>query len=161
MEQVQTATAKKRKISLATIATTVGLATGIISIGMYYSEWTTKDLSGHWKMTFHVESSSYVPYIGNSGGHKVFFTQNSEIVEGDGELWWRNEEELPFSQHIKLTFNGKVDGDIFKAKYVQYGEKRTTIGEVTLTINPEGTEMEGSFTGTAADTKGRVKAVRM
>ncbi len=137
------------------ITAILGFFIAIFSIWGIYQKFVTKDISGQWHLEFKVEKSSYKAYIGETHTQKIYFTQNENNIIGKGEKWQYNGEDLPFDQHRKVEYNGTISGSLLKALFVLHGLKRETDGEIVATI--DGDTMEGTFSGTAADTKGTVR----
>jgi hypothetical protein len=148
---------KKIKGGILFLAAIIGIPSGIYG---YYKHLTTKSIQGQWKITCHINSSSYRPYIGKSSGFKIYFIQEQDKVKGKGEMCWVDDKEIPYSQHVPIIVEGKVDGKKIILNYTQKGEKRTTVGEIDLSANSVNV-FEGTFSGTAADTKGTAIAERM
>jgi hypothetical protein len=151
-QKVSTAKAfvKSAKNQIVFFATIVGAVPIIIG---YYQYLRISTLEGSWKVTCHIQSSSLKRYIGKSTGYKIFFAQDGDQVSGQGEMWWIDDKEIPFKQHVPLTLSGKVDGDLIRLTYSQEGAIRTTVGEIVLKEMQDG-RFEGTFAGTAADSKG-------
>ncbi|HEX8517231.1 MAG TPA: hypothetical protein VF868_13625 [Bacteroidia bacterium] len=126
----------------------------------YYKYWRTKNVNGKWKITCHIKSSTYKAYVGKSSGFKIYLTQDDDKIKGQGEMWWVDDKEIPYEQHLPITVEGKVDGENMVLSYTQVGSKRTTVGEMVLNTSG-GDVLNGSFSGTAADAKGTVTAERI
>jgi|GEM_PF-3689190 len=123
----------------------------------YNSQIHTHQLDGEWKFTFAIQSSSMKAYVGKSAGYKLYIQQNGNIVNGKGEKWWIDDKEIPYSQHDRLEFVGSLNEETVTANYTLYGTKRTSTGTFNIKLN-EDNNMEGGFSGTAANTQGRLLA---
>lgn len=143
--------------SIGFIATIIGI---IPTVSYYYKSWKTKDIHGKWKITCYIKSSSYRSYIGKSSGFKIYFTQEEGKICGKGEMCWVDDKEIPYEQHVPITIEGKADGEKIILSYVQNGARRTTVGEFNLEVDSENI-LKGTFSGTAADSKGTVIAERI
>lgn len=143
----------------AIVATIIGILTGLIALNEEWCNFKQKEISGEWKIKCNIENSSYKAYIGKSCGFKIFFNQQEKNLKGVGEMCWVNDDEIPFSEHIKIDLEGKINKDDVEITYTQYGQKRTTSGTMKLKLISE-LEMEGVFSGTAANSDGTVKAIK-
>ncbi len=137
------------------ITAILGFFLAIFSAWGVYQKFATKDIGGKWHLEFKVEKSSYNPYIGETHTQRIYFTQIENSINGKGEKWEYNGKALPFDQHRKVEYTGTISGNVLKALFTLHGLKRETEGEIIATIN--GNTMEGTFSGTAADTKGTMK----
>jgi hypothetical protein len=134
----------------------LGLIITLVGIFAIYKQYSRKDITGNWKMTFKNLESSFTPYVGETHTQKVYFTQNEAAIIGNGEKWEYNGKLLPFDQHRKIEYQGIVDSDKLKANYKLYGLKRETTGCIDIIISSDGKTLSGNFSGTAGDTKGTV-----
>lgn len=152
---------KKTHKGIVAIMAIIGIPATIYASYAAYKHFSTKNIDGEWKLRFVNESSSYKPYIGETHTQKISFTQNDFSVSGDGEKWEYNDQLLPFNAHRKLEYTGSINGSDFNAKYVLHGERRESNGHIKVKISDDGDQMEGTFVGTAGDTKGRVTGERI
>lgn len=140
----------------------LGLAVTILSLcgmsfGGYqymYAKKHTHDLNGEWKLTFYIESSTLKRYIGKSSGNKILVHTNDQKFDASGERWWVDEVAIPFSEHDRIEFAGTLKEEQLNATYILYGQKRTSSGSINMHLLDEN-HLVGTFTGTAADTKGK------
>lgn len=139
------------------LMTLVTLTFGSIQAYQYFD---TPDISGEWYLTLTNTSSTRKAYVGDVTGLKVFFTQTDKSISGQGEKWEYRGQLLDYNQHRKLEFVGKLDGKIFKTSFVLHGELRETTGIMELEITDGGKKMIGTFSGTAADTKGTIIGIK-
>ncbi len=148
----------KRMIEMILLITAIIGVCPIISSA--YNKFHTKGFNGKWKITCNIKNSTLQRYIGRSSGWKIFFIQDGDKVSGKGEMFWVDNKEIPYSQHIPITMEGKIDGNNMILTYTQYGEKRVSYGEIKLKIDEEEIA-EGNFSGTAANTSGTSKAEKL
>lgn len=148
------------KIILEITVTIITLLSGIIFLIDYYKDKQTKDISGAWKFTFTIKESAMPKYIGMTAGYKIYITQEGKKIKGKGEKFWVNSKEIPSLQHDPLTFEGQIEDGVLKAQYELSGVKRNSFGEFTVNVNEDSevTLIQGSFCGSAANTKGEVTA---
>ena len=121
-----------------------------------YEYYRTPNIAGEWYLTLKVESSTYHAYVGDVIGIKAFLTQKDNSVTGHGEKWDYRGQPLPYSQRRKLEFDGSLKWRKFKTDYILHGETAETTGIIEVEITDGGTKMNGTFAGTAADTKGTI-----
>lgn len=150
------ATIKNISTSTKIIIAIITLFTGIVGSWAIIEEWQTKNIDGGWYLTFKVNESAYKPYIGETHTQKVFFTQNKNAISGSGEKWEYNGQLLPFDAHRKVEYTGTIDGSELKATFRLYGKLRESSGIICLKVSDDGKHVEGTFIGTAGDTKGIV-----
>ena len=143
------------------ITATLTLFTLIIATWIIVKQFTAKDVTGEWYLKFSVVSSSYQPYIGETHTQKVFFTQSDKNITGDGEKWEYNGKLLPFDSHRKVEYTGIIDGTDFNATYKLFGKLRETSGTICLKISSDGKSVQGTFSGTAGNSKGTVTGERV
>lgn len=146
---------------IATTAAAITIVTGLIFLYNTFWKPTPIDLTGKWQMNFIVKESTYKPYINMDTGYVMYLQQDENKVSAKGEKWTLDGDTLPYKNHRPFEFEGKVTRDNFTASYILHGSKRKTVGEFTLVIKDDGRNMEGNFSGTAADSKGIVYAKRL
>jgi hypothetical protein len=150
--------AKKGWTLLIALLTAVTLVYGSVQA---YDYMSTPNISGEWYITLTVESSSYKAYIGDVHGIKIYFTQADKAVTGNGEKSDYNGKKLNSNEHIKIDFDGNLNGHTFKTKYTLFGTKRETTGIFEAEITDGGKKLVGTFKGTAADSKGSITGVKI
>ena len=138
------------------LAVTLLTLLGMVAGGYQYvhTRKHTHDLNGEWKLTFYIESSTLKRYIGKSSGNKILVHTNDEKFDAKGERWWVDEVTIPFSEHDRIEFAGTLKEEQLNATYILYGQKRTSSGSIKMHLIDEN-HLVGTFTGTAADTKGK------
>ncbi len=151
---------KRLNEPIAVIAGIITLIGSVYAGYEFYSNWRNKcDLSGSWKFTFYIESSSLKSTIGKSAEYQIYISQTSESVNGNGEKRKVNGVAIPTAQHDRLTFKGAVEDRKLNVTYTLFGTRRTTDGTFSVNVKDD-KRMEGTFDGTAATTKGRVVAIK-
>lgn len=148
---------KVGKVIIAVLA----IITGFISVWASVEKYSTKNIEGEWYLKFKIEESSYRPYVGETHTQKLFFIQMDNTISGNGEKWEYNGKLLDFSMHRKLEYEGTVKGNEFKAKYIMYGRDRVTDGIIITTISDDGKSLIGTFSGTAANSRGTLKGEKI
>lgn len=139
----------------------IGLFIGVITIVGIVQNFRTKNYTGKWHLNFKNITSTYIPYIGEVHSQEVYFTQNENNINGDGEKISYNGIPLPSSKHRKLEYTGIVDGKKLTARYVLHGEKRVSNGQMNVTISDDGNTLIGTFSGTAGNCAGSVTGERL
>lgn len=138
------------------ITATLTLFTLVIGSWIIIKQFTSKNIAGEWYLKFTVVTSSYQPYIGETHTQKVFLTQSDKNITGEGEKWEYNGKLLPFNDHRKLEYIGTIDGSNFMSNYKLFGKLRESSGNICLKISDDGKSVEGTFSGTAGDSKDTV-----
>lgn len=142
---------------IVSIFSLIGIA---YSAYLGYTKWRNDcNLNGSWQFTFYIESSTLNSAVGQSAEYQIFISHTNEEVTGNGEKRKVNGAVIPTAQHDRLTFKGSVEEKKVSVTYTLYGSRRTTDGTFTVKVIDEKT-MEGTFAGTAANTKGRVVAIK-
>lgn len=153
----------KRKLSnsVKLLIAAFSLLSGAFSCYKAVEYFRTPNIAGEWYLTLKVESSTYHAYIGDVIGIKAFFTQVENSVTGHGEKWDYRGARLPYSQHRKMEFTGSLKNKSLKTDYILHGELAETTGMIAVEVTDGGTKMQGTFTGTAADSKGTITGERI
>lgn len=138
---------------VATLLTIIG---GLASVYTLYRSYKCKNITGTWKINCHINSSTYKAYIGKSSGYRISFIQQGEKLTGSGEMFWIDDQVIPYTQHIQIQMEGIVDGEEIRITYTLFGQERTTSGSMKLNIADN--KMTGVFDGTAANSRGTVNA---
>jgi len=145
----------------AAVVGVVGIAAAWPTLHEYFEKKVNIEVTGWWYVDFTVESTSYRPYNGVVYGYRIAFSQNGKDVEGIGEKWSEDGKELPSAQHMPIRLKGISSQSQVKLTYELKGTKRETLGSVVLGPTNDSSLLQGTFTGTAADVKGKVVAHRM
>lgn len=136
------------------LAVSVAIIAGILAIFQFLESRPAINLTGEWKVVNTVESTSYHRYQGMQLGYRIFLRQDGKEVTGKGEKWWENGKEIPSTAHSAISVEGILDGMALTATFVEKGARRTTSGSFVWTVTPDGRMLQGSFTSTAADSRG-------
>ncbi len=144
---------------VASIASVLTIITALIFLVERYFN-APADISGNWEIKQIIKESSYKPYIGKTATFKIFITQTDNEIEAKGEKWWIDDKEIPFEQHDPIILKGTVDKNKLTCTYTLKGIKRETTGIIEAEISKDEKSMDGTFSGTAADTKGPIKGLR-
>lgn len=118
------------------------------------------DLTGWWRFTVAIKSSSFKPYRGLDVDYKIYLLQDGTKVTGKGEKWCEAGKELPFAQHDPIEMDGTLAGSQCRLAYVLKGRERPTTGSFTFDILPSANEHRGRFSGTGADVSGSLLLTR-
>ena len=118
------------------------------------------DLTGPWEMTNRVLSASYAPYRGLRLGYRLTLRQRDRTVTGEGEKVSENGQEIGPGARSPISLRGKLEGSQLTLSFVEHGALRATTGTFQLRVNEAGTKLTGTFTQTAARSRGETEAVR-
>jgi len=134
-----------------------------LAYGSYqaYDHFRTPSITGEWFITIKNLESTKHDYVGDETVIKAYFTQKDKEVTGHGEKWRYRGKDLDYEQHRRYEFDGYVERDGVVINFVLHGQKRETTGNFYVEITDEGKKMKGTFTGTAADCKGTLTAVKI
>lgn len=119
------------------------------------------NISGEWWFKFHTKESSYSPYINSITEYRMHLIQTEEKISGEGETWKYNGENLPFARHRDLKIKGVYEKDSIICTYRLFGYKRESTGSFKAFYNKQAEQLEGHFSGNAANTKGIFFAKRI
>ncbi|MBC8756599.1 hypothetical protein H2O64_18145 [Kordia sp. YSTF-M3] len=154
---------KKKKVItkiVAVISFIVLLTTLILNFNDVKNIFSSKvDITGEWTLNFHIQETSYNAYNNKTAEYKMHFIQSNKQIKGEGEKWRFNNKELPFNEHDPLIVTGKYKNDSIYCTYVLKGVRRETKGSFVVAY--ENDEMNGYFSGTAANSKGKVSGKRV
>ena len=112
------------------------------------------DITGEWKLKFRIQESSYSQYVDKVAEYKVYFIQEGNKINGQGEKWKFDEKFVPYSEHSPLIIEGKYKNDTIYCKYILKGSLRETTGNFKAFY--DNGKLIGSFSGTGADAKGLI-----
>jgi hypothetical protein len=152
--------------ALAIIAGVAGLIANVSSI----EEFFEPSLAGTWQLSLTIKASNGNLYTGDTAAYHLYLDANGDSLKGTGEKFQFNGKELPSSQKQPITVLGQLSGNSvilnFKQEPAPDGRARETIGQFTLNLDRpwflsrQVSDMRGTFSGTAADWRGTVVAVR-
>ena len=132
----------------------IGIIAATVAIIQYYESHPTINLTGEWKLINIVESTSYYLYQDMQLGYRIFLQQDGTKVTGKGEKCWENGKEIPSTAHSPIFIEGTLDGMKLTATFTEEGARRITSGSFVWTVSPDGRMLQGSFTHTAANSRG-------
>ena len=93
--------------------------------------------------------------MGKTDTQQVVFIQKDKIVNGQGEKLQKG------SKPLTLRYTGCIEGNTLKAGYVVLKEKQSCTGDISLEISRDGKNMEGIFTASTEEHKGKVRGERI
>jgi hypothetical protein len=142
------------KIIGASIATAVGVISGAIAIYSFVIAHPRYNVSGDWTITNTIQSTSYHPFQGLALGYRVILMQDGTNISGSGEKWSENNNWLPPLAHTHITIKGFVKGNHISATFEEDGAVRKSVGTLEWTYQSSPERVTGSFTSTAANSRG-------
>lgn len=148
----------KYKIIKGIAALAVGAVTFYgagLGIAQYYESKSGYDLNGEWVLKLEIESTSYNPYKNLKVGYKIYLSQHEREIVGNGEKWWVNGEEIPFSQHDPIIMKGVISGDSLPLLFTLKGSNRETVGAFNLEFVSDD-KLIGTFSTTGANSSGSI-----
>ena len=146
---------------LGVVATAIGIIAGAVAIRDYLQKRPSYDLTGEWRLTNTIESTTYRPFKSLRLGYRLFVRQHGVEFDGNGEKWSENDVDIPSGQHSPITVNGTIDGPRVKATFAERGARRETTGTFEWTLDTSARTMAGRFTSTAADSSGSSRVERV
>jgi hypothetical protein len=127
---------------------------GVIAIYAFLQGYSRLDLSGEWRVTNTIQSTSYHPFQGLQLGYRVFLTQRGTDITGTGEKWSENGKELPPAAHTQVQLTASISGNKVTGTFQEVGTERKTSGTFEWTYKQKPDTLTGTFTSTAADSAG-------
>jgi hypothetical protein len=143
------------------IAGMLGFIIAISTCWQLYKTYSTKNISGKWKLKFVVEKCNHKAFIGENHTQITMFSQTDKTIIGKGEKWEYNGKILNFDMHRKIEYTGAIDGSKLNAIYVLHGRDRDSEGNILVTVSNDGRKMEGTYSGTIGNDSGTVTGERM
>jgi hypothetical protein len=143
------------------ISAAVGVIALLITAIPFYNSVTASesiDHSGVWKMQVTVIDAAYTSFRGMKIKWILQLTQQGEELTGTGEKISINDSMLPFSARTDITVKGTVKNEKFVLQYMERGAKRASRGMFKGQFDEN--KFTGTFTQTASDSKGSIKAER-
>ena len=119
------------------------------------------DLSGEWKITNTVQSTSYHAFQGLKLGYRIILTQRGKEISGAGEKWSEDDKRLPSIDHTPIEITASITGTKIFATARETGALRNSTGTFEWTYLPETNSLSGTFTSTAADARGSSVGTRV
>jgi hypothetical protein len=139
---------------LRVIGPVLGAIGAVIGIYNFLQSHPRYDLSGEWRITNTIQSTSYHPFQGLNLNYRVFLMQRGEEITGRGEKWAENERLLPPIGHTSITITGRISGKRISATFEEEGTRRKSAGTFDWTYEPKTNALKGTFTSTAANASG-------
>ena len=119
------------------------------------------DLSGWWQVTNTIQSTNYPAYRGLRLTYRVQFEQDGDRITGRGQKWAEDGSPVSAGARSPISVFGKISGHKVILQFTERGAKRSTNGNFSWILTPDGGSLHGSFESTAADTSGGSVARRM
>ena len=117
-------------------------------------------ISGAWLLSNEVQSTSYAPFRGLRLSYRAQLVQDGAKIVGSGVKWAENGRTLPDSQRTPIAFEGRIENRTISLRFTEQGKLRTSRGVLTWSLAPDGEEMHGTFSSTAASSSGVSSARR-
>jgi len=141
--------------------TVIGVFFGVNNLFDWYSQKTMDNLSGEWKLTTITEKTTLKRYEGLELAYKIFLNHDGKVIKGSGEKYWENGNTISFESHTPIEFEGIYDGKSVNLNITEKGKKRETKGKIILQKATSEIEYIGTFSSTAADSKGKAILVKI
>lgn len=120
----------------------------------------TQDLTGTWNVLNTVEKTSYQLFANLRIGYRLIVSQKGTNFTAEGEKVFENGRTLPMGGRTAIHLTGAVEGETISASFVEEGARRKTTGRLMWKLEPEGTQMKGTFVSTAANSSGTSVATK-
>lgn len=115
----------------------------------------TAPVSGSWTLTKVVERSTYNPFVGLRLAYRLNLIEGrAGEVEGTGELWSENGEEVTGLNHLIMKLSGYFDGNVLRLKFEVAGRERPTTGALVLEYDEQASQWHGLFDHSAGASSG-------
>jgi penicillin-binding protein 1A len=124
-------------------------------------EASADDLSGWWELTNRIDETNYDAYRGLRLGYRLHLEQDGDRLTGRGQKWSEDGHGLSAGARTPITVRGTVHGQSVLLEFTEHGARRPTGGVFEWRLNPDGTTLRGSFTSSAAATRGLSIARRL
>jgi hypothetical protein len=102
-------------------------------------------VTGEWEITFHTTESTYQNYIDLNTTYRIHIQQHEQVIEGLGEKWRENGEDIEYALHTPISLEGDISGGKLSLIYTLQGAERTTYGTVDVEVNKDGRFLIGKF----------------
>ena len=150
----------RRYLMIAAVAALLILG-GLIGIYTFRHNSPKFDLSGEWKIENAIQSTSFHAFQGLKLGYRVFLSQRGTDLTGTGEKWSEDDKWLPPKAHTPIQITASISGNKIFATFQETGAERTTAGTFDWTYQPETNSLVGTFSSTAADSRGSSVGIRV
>ena len=118
-----------------------------------------EDLSGWWRLTNRVQSSSDGAFENLNRGYHLRLEQRGNRVTGTGQKWMEDGKPLPPARRTPITLEGTRNGQQLELNFTEKGIWRTSDGTFVLKVASEGI-LQGTFVSDAANSRGSSLARR-
>jgi serine/threonine protein kinase len=152
---------RSRRYPMIAAVTALLILGGLLGIYALRHNSPKIDLSGEWKIENTIQSTSFHPFQGLRLGYRVFLSQRGTDLTGTGEKWSEDDKWLPPKAHTPIQVSASISGNKIFATFQETGAQRTTTGTFDWTYQPETNSLSGTFSSTAADTRGSSVGVRV
>jgi serine/threonine protein kinase len=152
---------RSRRYPMIASVTALLILGGLIGIYTFRHNSPKIDLSGEWKIENTIQSTSFHPFQGLRLGYRVFLSQRGTDLTGTGEKWSEDDKWLPPKAHTPIQISASISGNKIFATFQETGAQRTTTGTFDWTYQPETNSLSGTFSSTAADSRGSSVGVRV
>jgi transcriptional regulator with XRE-family HTH domain len=119
-----------------------------------------EDLTGSWRLTNRVQSSSYQAFEGLTLDYHLRLKQDGHLVTGDGEKRMENGRAITGTARTPISFEGTVDGRRLALRFREQGARRASVGMIVMEVADDGS-LRGSFSSDAANSRGTSQAARL
>ena len=118
------------------------------------------NLTGDWRLTNTIETTSYPAYANLRVGYRLSINQTGKEFTGEGEKVSENDRPLKPEERTPIHVNGSVSEDGVGATFVEEGARRKTSGRFAWTVSGSGNRLSGTFSSSAASASGSSVATR-
>lgn len=145
---------RTRRVAL----TTITVLAAVVGVWQYVEAKARPDYTGEWELVLHVEQTTYSKYQDKDFQFVASLTQAGEVIDGSGELRKEGNETVPHARRSRTVYRGKTDGRTATLRFDMRGHLRDTSGLIVLEPGPEKGMLRGTFTWSAAESKGTATA---
>jgi membrane peptidoglycan carboxypeptidase len=124
-------------------------------------ESSADDLSGWWELTNRIDETNYDAYRGLRLGYRLHLEQDGDRITGRGQKWSEDGHGLSAGGRTPLTVRGTVHGRTVTLEFTEHGARRATGGVFEWHLSPDRGTLRGSFSSSAAATRGLSVAHRL
>jgi hypothetical protein len=136
----------------------VGAGASVYATKDYIFQDLSAEVSGAWAIDLSIQDSGLSTMKGVTLRYFVNVQQDGLKLTGEGEKVCENGKSLDARARTRLELiGGKVEGDTVTMAFRDHGLKRQTSGTFRL-VAKASDQMDGTFTWTAADSTGALKA---
>jgi hypothetical protein len=118
------------------------------------------NLTGDWRLTNTIETTSYPGYANLRIGYRLAINQTGKEFTGEGEKISEDDRPLKPEERTPIHVTGSVSEDGVGATFVEEGARRKTSGRFAWTVSGSGNGLSGTFSSSAANASGSSVATR-